>query len=137
MTEESNPAGDIPGHVKNFLRSRIDSVGLLEVLLLLHAQPERSWTVDEANAELRSSRSSVAFRLARLASLALVTSSPPPDRRYRYAPTSKTDRSTVDDLAACYQRYRLRVIDLLLSKLDQLKDFSDSFRLWEEKDDSE
>jgi hypothetical protein len=136
MTEESS-SGDIPAPVRSFLRTHVDSVGLLEVLLFLHAHPSRAWTPAELNAELRSNLSSIAFRLARLRTLGLASQSAPPESAYRYAPSSPSLAATVDALAATYRQYRLRIIDLLLSKLDQLKNFSDSFRLWEEKEDHE
>ena len=133
MADASNPPGDIPKNVRTFLLTNIDSVGLLETLLILHEQPNREWTPDEINLELRSTLGAVKVRLARLRGLRLASRSA--EGRYRYAPDNETKAIAINDLAGFYRQYRLRVIDLLLSNLNQLRDFSDSFRLWEDKDD--
>lgn len=134
MTDAPKPEG-IPPNVKLFLRSHIDSVGLLEILLLLHETDDREWSADDVNLRLQSSLSSVQNRLGKLESHGLISVSAAKGTRvYRYSPRTEEVAKAVTDLAATYKNYRIRVIDFVFSPPDQLKDFSDSFRFREDKE---
>ena len=133
MSDATPKPGHISDETKAFLRSNVDSVGTLEILLLLHASPERGWTTQELNDELRSSLTSVESRVLRLVTKNLVSAQGIPNV-YRYAPPAPKVAAVVDGLAVLYENFRLRVIDLLFTGTDQIQNFSDSFRIKENRD---
>lgn len=127
-------SGDIDAAVKSFIHDKIESVEHLEILLLLHAQAERTWSAEEVVASLRNELESARIRLADLAQKRLLavdlqgqtgTASP----RYRYAPVGPL-AAAVDKLAATYSMRRVTVIQLIFSKpLDRIQVFADAFKL--------
>lgn len=126
----------IPEEIRKFIIERIDSVELLEVLLLLRAKPDREWSAQDVSDELRSSPVSIAKRLADLHTheLLFLKEGPPP--RYRYNPRTHNLIVTVNQLARAYEISRARVIDLIFSKpTDKLRHFSDAFKLRKEEQD--
>ncbi len=126
----------IPEEVKKFIAERIDSVELLEVLLLLRAKPEQEWSADEVSRELRSSSVAIGKRLADLHARELLFLNEASTLRYRYNPRTKNLIVVVDALARAYELSRARVIDLIFSKpTDKLRHFSDAFKLRKEGQD--
>ena len=118
-----------------FVRSHIDSVGQLEILLLLHAAKGESRTVGQINDALRSNRWSVETRLGGLEARGLVAGEGSGDQRqFRFAPRSPELGANVDRLSTVYQEFRGRIIDLIFSPKDRLRDFSDAFRIKDEED---
>ncbi|HEX3465915.1 MAG TPA: hypothetical protein VHS78_17845 [Candidatus Elarobacter sp.] len=108
------------------MRHSIDSVELLEVLLLLREDRARAWTAEQLSAELRSSPHSIARRLAHLQRrrLAAVESG-----SWRYAGAAKDDR-LVRRLAELYRERPTTVIDFIFSPpSDTLQSFSDAFKV--------
>lgn len=123
---------DIPEDVRAFVRSSIDSVELLNVLLLLRENAERDWTAEELSAELRSSPGSIARRLAHLQRRRLAASAA---GRYRYAAAARAD-ALVQRLLELYHERRTTVIDLIFSSPpDPLRSFSDAFKVGDHDDD--
>jgi hypothetical protein len=124
--------GDFPEDVRRFVRTSIDSVELLHVLLLLRDNPERQWTAEELSAELRSSPHSIERRLAHLRRHRLAVSS---SGLYRYAAPAKSD-DLVQRLLELYRERRTTVIDAIFaSRPDPLHSFSDAFKVGEHDDD--
>lgn len=109
-----------------FIDSRIASVDQLEILLLLQAQPARSWTATEVSSELRGSEQAVADRLSAMHAMGLFALSA--DGRYHFAPTDPENHRVVAKLADSYRQYRLRVIERIFTKSDGLSAFADAFR---------
>lgn len=104
----------IPESVRRFLLTRVESIGQVEVLLLLRSAPEHEWSIDEISRELGSSASSVRDRLALLASQGIVTSRDVDGSTlHHYAPASEETRSMLDALAAAYKEYRVAVTNLI------------------------
>ncbi|HJQ82562.1 MAG TPA: hypothetical protein VKA21_00690 [Candidatus Binatia bacterium] len=122
--------GDIDPSVRRFIVDRIDSVEMLEVLLLLRAEPERWWNAGQVNAAVRTSLTSAADRLHDLAArglLAVDTTSPP---LYRYRPRDAATDAVVGRVAEAYRERRVSVITLLYSKpQDPVRDLAEAFRL--------
>ena len=57
---------------------------------------------------------------------------------YAFAPRRRRDRAAALELAALYDRYRVRIINILLTQPDpQLDDFADAFRLRSEPDEED
>jgi len=120
-------AGGIPDRVGQFIGAHISSVEGLEVLLLLHGQPERWWRHDEIGAELKSVPESVALRLADLREHDLVETDAA--GAYRFSPAA--DAAAVDELRESYRRRRVAVIAAIFAEPgdDPAQDFADAFRL--------
>lgn len=136
-------AEDIPPEVRAFIADHIESVVQLEVLLLLHANPARTWQAADIGRELRIDATWAAEQLVYLTArgiLASATSGAGSDPAssassssaavYQYRPrTGELDRA-VRGLAAAYADRRVTVINLIFSKpLDKLRSFSDAFKL--------
>lgn len=127
---------ELPSDIARFIRAHIDSVGQLEILLLLHASEGKDLTVRQINERLRSNPSSVQSRLDTLESHGLVASRSAEERLYRFEPKAQENARTVEHLARYYSDFRVRVIDWIFAPRDQIKNFSDAFRLKEDERDN-
>lgn len=120
----------LPPAVRLLLSRHIRSVEQLEVLLLLHSQPARSWGAREVYEVVRSSESSVTERLSaftKLGFFAEESSSPP---TFRYAPQDQALRAVVDETATAYRTWRIRVIEAIFApEVDPVQSFADAFKL--------
>lgn len=126
---------DIREDVRRFLAQHIESVVQLEVLLLLHAQPDRDFTPQEVGRELRIDAAGAAEQLAKLCTTGLLTSSGDAAPVYRFQATSPA-ADTVAALAKAYNDRRVTIISLIYSKpADKIRIFTDAFRIRKEKPD--
>ncbi|HEX5752662.1 MAG TPA: hypothetical protein VFZ09_41040 [Archangium sp.] len=129
-------AGDLPEAVRRLIAEHIDSVEQLEILLLLHQHPERSWTAESVARELRISPLSAGDRLKDMARAAILARVQGSEAEYRYAPESPQMGEAVSGLAAAYSERRVTVINLIFSKpVDKIRTFADAFRLRKDADD--
>lgn len=121
---------DLSDNLQAFLRTYIDSVEQLEVLLLLRASG-RPWTVGEITRELATSAVSAASRLDSLAASQLVVRSGVGEHTtYEYRPVDEQVRRSVDELAETYPRRRVAIVTFIFTAPDEsLRDFSNAFRL--------
>jgi hypothetical protein len=85
----------------------VDSVGALDLLLLLHAAPGRDWTLAELCAELRCPPTWAARELGRLAELDLVTQPEPGHHRFC---AGGRPGAAVEELVRAYQQDRAAVV---------------------------
>lgn len=123
------PKSPIPEDVAAFVCRFIESVEELEVLLLLFNQPERTWADVEVNAQIQSTVSSAAKRLAALAGIELLTAAGDPPR-YRFAPRKPELAAIVGRLADAYKNYRTSIIELIYEKpSDHVLGFAKAFDL--------
>ena len=107
----------IPVSVRRFIEERIESVGLLDVLLLLHAEPHRSWTPAQLSREVRSERHWAEVHLEYLRSQALLATTQGPDgRSYRYDPFSRELDRVVGELSEAFRRQPVSVIKLIFQQ---------------------
>ena len=103
----------------------IESVAQLEVLLLLRAAPEKDWTAREVAAALVIQPESVA--LGWLKDLAGRRLANEVEGSYRYDPPPDL-RSTLDDLAESYSKYRVTLVALIFAKpSDRITGLSQAF----------
>lgn len=116
---------DFSPALRRFVRRCIDSVGTVDVLLLLHAEPERDWTVEEVSERLRSSTFSATRQLEELARKGLFRS--PEPGRYRYGPKNRQLGGHVDELADAYARRRHPLIAFIYSEPDAADVISEGF----------
>jgi hypothetical protein len=117
---------------RTFVNKNISSVEQIEVLLILHANPERVWTVDEISAILRSSTYAIESRMPGLISARLAKAV---EGGYQYTASGRT-HALVEMLQEEYGARRFSVIELVFSKPDPLRSFADAFRLKEEEEDA-
>ena len=111
----------IPGEVRRFIAAHLDSVSALETLLLLHGQPDRSWTADDVARALVSKPQAAAGFLRHLRDHGLVSEH---EGRFRYAP-----HRAVDALAETYGTRRHTVIGLIFDRPDPAASaLADAFR---------
>jgi hypothetical protein len=126
---------NIPEEVRRFVGDEIHSVEQLEILLGLHRQPSEWWTPDRMADELRTSRASVATRLAEMTERGLIEVDPDGELRYRYRPKKPDTERVVQLLERLYVERRVSLITLIFSKpLDSIRDFSDAFRFRKEEE---
>ena len=119
--------------IKKFISDHIHSIEQLEILLLLHSQPDREFTAAATAQELRIEPDSAAERLAALSGqqmLAVRAAGGAAEPAYRFAPANAHLHSLVQQLAEAYRQYRVRVITAIFSKpVDKVRSFADAFKL--------
>jgi DNA-binding MarR family transcriptional regulator len=127
----------IKQEVRTFLADHIDSVLELELLLLLRAHAQPSWTGAELAGELKIDRSWAAEQLAKFATRGILSRSDDADPRYRYAPATPALDAIVAAVADAYASHRVTMIGLIFSKpTSTLKSFADAFRIRKDKSDA-
>jgi hypothetical protein len=119
-------AAEIPEHVRRFIAQHVDSISLLDVLLLLRAVPDKRWTPQEVGRALVTGEKLAAGQLEHLEKHGLVSEE---DGAFLYSPGA-TDRASVDELAECYARRRHTVIGLIVNATNRsATSLADAFRL--------
>lgn len=119
-------SSEIPEALRLFLRRNINSVSLLDVLLLLRREVPRSWTPDELSIEMRTNRSYAASQLAELQALKLIHFD---GSKYSYEGTTQ-DQQLIADLEDLYNSRRSTVINFIYSQpIDSIRDFADAFKI--------
>jgi hypothetical protein len=120
--------------VKAFISQYIDSVAQLEILLLLHGEPDKSWTASEVAQHLRVNLTSVMDELDRLCARGLLLQHPGRVPTWRFAGTGFI--AEVQNLAQAYAERRVTVITLISSKPeDRIRVFTDAFKLRKDHSD--
>jgi hypothetical protein len=121
----------IPEPVRRFVDERIESVSLLEVLLLLQADPMRHWTPTAVSREFRSERGWTEVQLEYLRTHGLLTvERGPGELAYRYSPSHPDLDGVVRELGDAFERRRVTVVKLIFRQphAERLRAFSEAFR---------
>lgn len=121
--------GAVSEQLKAFLEQRLSSLDQIEVVMLLRADPARSWTAPEVAAALRTAPESAAMRLFLLASGGLIAFEPSAIPRYRYASIDEQTNSMLQELSDVLTENREAVMAALESPRDPIRSFSDAFKL--------
>jgi hypothetical protein len=127
-------ADAIPAEVKEFLRTHIDSLDQLNVLLLLYSE-ERTWSVKDVAQALKVTPTIAEASLQHLFARALVATRFPVSLGYRFAPSSEAVRASVVSLARVRTEQALALTNLMNEQaIDRLRRavlraFADGFRL--------
>jgi hypothetical protein len=130
-------AGDLPEVVRRFIVDHVDSVEQLEILLLLHQHPGRTWDAEAVARELRISALSAGDRLEDMRRVGLLVRVEGRPGGFRYAPETPGLEDAVSGLATAYAERRVTVINLIFSKpVDKIRTFADAFRLRKGEDDN-
>ena len=113
--------------MRRFIAAEIESVGQLEVLLLLRGVSDKSWTAEEVARALVMQAPAVAGWLEKMAARGLIAAA---GDAYRFAPPTAEVERTVDRLAESYAKYRVAVIGAIFSRPSEgVTRFSEAFRI--------
>ena len=96
-------SGDFSKALFAFVIKNIDSVELLEVLVLLHSNQEKAWGPRELDQQIRSSELSILKRLEHLASLGIAAKASVEPVTYRYHPQNEDLGTFCENLVLLYQ----------------------------------
>src|SRR5690606_25984347 len=119
-----------------FILEYIDSLDQLEVLLLLRAHPDRSWSAEAVSRELRNDPSAAGERLSDMEEHGLLAKTNEQEACYRYRPRSQQLAQLIDMLADEYAVRRVSIITLIFSKPSKhVLSFADAFKLWKDTKD--
>lgn len=113
--------------VRALIRDHIRSVGELELLLTLHSEPERLWSVDDLCDRVECPPSWAQLHLEVMRDGGFVE---PDGDCWRYAPADARRRDAVDALDEAYRVHTRDVLRLVFTRAaDDLQVFSDAFRV--------
>jgi hypothetical protein len=113
--------------VRTLIRRHIRSVGELELLMLLRAERDRSWSVDEICETLACPRSWAVAQLEVMERAGLLA---PADGKWQFAPTSTELEHATAALEESYRLHSRDVVRFVFATPGRdLKEFSDAFRL--------
>lgn len=119
-----------PDDIKRFVGERIPSVEVLEILLLVFADPQEEWSALEVSRKLCTSVNSARSRLQELEAAKVLLSINTEPVKYRFHRENAPMFSLVGELERIYKERRVSVISLIYSKpAEPLRAFSDAFRL--------
>lgn len=124
----------ISAPVRDFLLAHVDSIELLEVLLMLAGQPAATFSAEEISDHLRTAPQSATNRLRHLQKHGLVTVQP--GGRFGLQPGAAL-ADTLRQVAAAYRERRVAVVTLIYSRpSDVVRVFSNAFVLKKGPDDA-
>jgi len=113
--------------VRTLIRRHVRSVGELELLMLLRAERDRSWSVDEICEALACPRSWAVAQLEVMAGAGLLA---PAGGKWRFAPASTELEHATAALEDAYRLHSRDVVRFVFATPGRdLKEFSDAFRL--------
>jgi len=136
LTQES----ELPPDVQIFLRDRIESYEQLELLLLMCADSEASWTQEMLSSRTHMAASLVQGALKGLESAGLVDArGHASETRYTYRRQHDSVEVTINRLATAYREYPIPIIKLMSANAIErlrtaaLRTFADAFILGKDK----
>lgn len=119
----------ISSEVRGFLAKYVDSAELLDILMLMHREPDGNWTADSLSNKVFTVPQAAQKRLDELAARGLVAERPEQRGVYMLQSDPQVTRALAA-LRAAYDESRANVINAVFSmKADPLKSFSDAFKL--------
>ena len=124
----------IPGEIKAFITENLDSIGQLEVLLLIYSNPDKKWNAATISEEMRSSENSAQQHLDYLCSRGLIVKHDQMPNLYYWVQNDEQMKKTLDHLAQNYRTYQVAIISLIYNKpVDRIRSFANAFKI--KKDD--
>lgn len=116
-----------------FIEQCVRSVEHLEIILLLGRNPEKSFSVEHVYREIMSTRDSVHGWLDEMVAKNLAVCNEGVVPTYQFASAKTAPFETVQQLAAFYKAYPVRVIEAIYRsrkpQVDPAQDFADAFRI--------
>lgn len=130
----------LPQSVIRFIEKNLESIEMVEVLLLLHADPEKSWTVPMIDAKLRSHIQSIEIRVRKLVRLGflveededkkLIDAQPQKERETSYTFSKDAQKiSATEEFRSYYASHSARIIEMIYSTPRTIMDFSNAFKI--------
>lgn len=117
----------IPEDARQFLLRNIDSIAQWEGVLLLRADPGRTWDAADAARHLYISEAEAGDALARLAARGMLALS---GDAYHYAPATPDMAAMIDVVANLYSRYLIAVTHIIHSRpKSRVQEFANAFRI--------
>ena len=118
----------IPDEARQFLIQHVRSIAQLEILLLLHSEPNRSWTVEAAYKVVLSNRELVGKIFERFCKLGLASRSEA--GTYQFSPTSDQMRTLVATLATLYRERPGRIVQAIYeAPVSEIEEFAKAFKI--------
>jgi hypothetical protein len=118
----------ITPEIQRMVAEHIASADQLDILLLIHAAPERGWTARQVSEAVFTVPAAATMRLEQLVAGGFLASTGGADPSYGYRPVTPERARQVDGLAAAYRANRVAIIQLVFRKADPRGDFSSAFR---------
>jgi len=113
-----------------FVSEYIESAEMLDVLMLMHREPDRKWTATEVSEAVFTVPASATQRLAGLAFRGLVITTDDAPPRYVLSIPDDELRTTIRELDTAYRKNRAGVIGLVFeNNADPLQSFTNAFRM--------
>jgi hypothetical protein len=110
-----------------FIRQQFRSLWALEIMLVMQADPERRWRVDELVRELRASQTLVRGNLEGFERSGLVVRDAA--EVFRFAPANAGLRELCDQVRAAYRERPVAIINLIAAPEERLQQLADAFRI--------
>ena len=124
----------ISDRLRRFLKESIQTVLRLEILLLLHDQQPRTFTVSGVANRLGFETDTTAAELEQLEAIGAVVQSKSYKTKYKYGPRNKTLESLIDQLALQYSKHRIPIMSVMLADHpDRTRLFAEAFRIIREQ----
>jgi hypothetical protein len=115
----------LPDDLREFILRYIDSVAHLEALLLLHGNPEETWTVARSAQRLYVTEQQASDVLNRLCADGFLSCE---NDVYRYAGQSQEQRAVIDRLAEAYTRQLIPITNIIHARPRRIREFADAFK---------
>lgn len=123
-------AQELSARVAEFIRTYIESLEELEILLLLHKSPHLDWTVDSVYATIRSNPESIRERLKGLVAKGLIEIIRGDPEHFIYRVIDQNLDGTLQSLALAYKERRVTVVELIFAKPPSpIQGFANAFRI--------
>jgi len=133
-------ADELPEEVRKLLRDHIESYEQLELLLLLRAQLEHTWTVEALSARLRIPASMALLALDELQTDGFVGARGPGlEKQYAYVAQSNHVEATLERLVTAYREHPIPILKQMSANAIErvrtaaLRTFADAFILRKDK----
>jgi len=124
-------ADDFPADVRRFIERHIETLAQLELLLLIHSENSRLWTLSEISQALSFPPTMSAELLQSLSAHGFVTEV---ETCYQYRSIDPESDQLICKLGETYRVRRVAVTNEIYAKpLNRLKSFSDAFRFRKEQ----
>lgn len=128
--KETLPGSIIPEDVQRFIADHVESAEQLDTLVLLHANPGKTWTAETVSQAVFSVPQSAARTLDALERNGFARRDEGEPGGYRYAPGNADNDRRVHALAEAYRTNRVEVVKLVFApRADPVRSLADAFRL--------
>ncbi len=117
-------ADEISANLKQFIFEFVDSVELIEVLLLLRNNSDKYFSAAQISAELRSNPTSILNRLSRLANIGLLNQD---KDMFKFQPESEELKTITNELSNEYLLRRHSIFELIFSSSKNARQFANAF----------